>query len=244
VSGLAAAVSHELRQPLSAIRANAEAGAVLLGQTPPDVDEARVIFQDILRDDVRASEVMEHFRVLLRKRDPVSTTVDLNGVCRHTARLMEHEVTRRRAKLVLALDPNVPQVRGDPVQLQQVVINLTLNALDAVSESAPDRKVVLGTATSNAEVEVYVSDTGPGLPPIVQQRLFEPFFSTKPSGLGMGLPIVRTIVERHQGSLRAENRSAGGALFTVTLPAAEASGRESGDSSTASGGLTIEAGSH
>ena len=219
VSGLAAAVSHELRQPLTAIRINAEAGARLLARDPPDLDEVRIIFQDIVRDDVRASEVIEQFRALLTKRDPVSTVIDLNGVCRSTARLVDHEVRVRRARLAIALDPELPLVRGDPVLLQQVIINLTLNALDAVAASSPDREVVLGTAVCDGGVEVYVQDSGPGLAPEVRKRLFEPFFSTKPHGLGMGLTIVRTIVERHGGSLRSENGSGGGALFTVTLPA-------------------------
>ena len=218
VSGLAAAVSHEMRQPLAAIRMNAEAGNHFLERTPPDVDEAREALQAIVRDDVRASEVVEHFRDLLRKQDPISTTVDLNEVCRTTAKLVEHEVIGRGARLVLSLDPNVPSIRGDPVQLQQVLINLTLNALDAVSASTSDREAVISTATRNGDVEVHVSDTGPGLSAAVRQQLFEPFFSTKPHGLGMGLTIVRSIVERHHGTLRAENRSAGGALFTVTLP--------------------------
>ena len=223
VSGLAAAVSHEMRQPLAAIRMNAEAGDLFLAQNPPDVDEAREALQAIVRDDVRATEVVEHFRDLLRRQDPINTTVDLNAVCRNTAKLVEHEVTGRRARLVLSLDPNVPPVRGDPVQLQQVLINLTLNALDAVTASASDREAAISTAMSNGDIEIHVSDTGPGLSPAFQQRLFEPFFSTKPHGLGMGLTIVRSIVERHHGSLRAENRSAGGALFTVTLPTGEAS---------------------
>jgi C4-dicarboxylate-specific signal transduction histidine kinase len=219
MSGLAAAVSHELRQPLAAIRMNAEAGDLLLARTPPDLDEARLAFQAIVRDDVRASDVVEPFRDFLRKQDPTRTTVDLNEVCRNTAKLVEHEVTGRRARLILRLGADLPPVRGDPVQLQQVLINLTLNALDAVSASPSDREAVISTATSSGDVEVYVSDTGPGLSPAVQKRLFEPFFSTKPHGLGMGLTIVRSIVERHNGTLHAENRSVGGALFTVTLPA-------------------------
>ena len=223
VSGLAAAVSHEMRQPLTAIRVNAEAGNLFLARTPPDVHEAREALQAIVRDNVRASEVVEHFRDLLRKQDPISTTVDLNAVCRNTASLVEHEVSGRGARLVLRLGADVPPVRGDPVQLQQVLINLTLNALDAVVGSTSDREATIATVRNNGEVEVHVSDTGPGLSAAVQQRLFEPFFSTKAHGLGMGLTIVRAIVERHHGDLRAENRSVGGALFTVTLPAHEAS---------------------
>lgn len=223
VSGLAAAVSHELQQPLAAIRMNAEAGTLFLARTPPDLDEVRESLQAIVRDDVRASEVIEHFRALLRKQDPISTTVDLNAVCRQTAKLLEHEVTGRRARLILRLGTNIPSVRGDPVQLQQVLINLTLNALDAVSASPSDREAAISTAANNGDIEVHVSDTGPGLSPAVEQRLFEPFFSTKPHGLGMGLTIVRSIVERHHGTLRAENRPVGGAVFTVTLPVGQAS---------------------
>ena len=224
VNGLAAAVSHELRQPLAAIRMNAEAGGLLLTQTPPDVEEARLALQAIVRDDVRAAEVVDHYRALLRKQEPISTTVDLNAVCRTTAQLVEHEVTGRRARLVLRLDPDAPPVRGDPVQLQQLLINLTLNALDAVSASTSEREAAISTVRSNGDVEVHVSDTGPGLAPAVQHRLFEPFFSTKPHGLGMGLTIVRSIVERHNGRLHAENRPIGGALFTVTLPSGESNG--------------------
>ena len=225
VSGLAAAVSHELRQPLTAIRMNAAAGALLLARTPPDVDEARVIFQEIVRDDARASEVIEHFRTLLRKEGSVSTQVDLNTVCRNTAKLVEHEFTDRQARLVLRLDQQVPPVRGDPVQLQQALINLTLNALDALSTSTGDREAAISTGASNGEVMIHVTDTGPGLAPDVLERVFEPFFTTKPHGLGMGLTIVRTIVERHHGMLRAENLPAGGAVFTVRLPAGGANSR-------------------
>jgi signal transduction histidine kinase len=218
---LAIAVSHELRQPLAAILLNADAGARLLARTPPDVEEARLVLQDIARDDERAAEVVEHYRSLLRHRALVSTSVDLNAVCRDAARLVEPEVVVRRARLHLQLDPAVPPVLGDPVQLQQALINLTLNALESLTASAPSREVAIRTARNNGHVELHVSDTGPGLSPEVQRRLFEPFFTTKPHGLGMGVTIVRSIVERHHGSLRAENRAEGGALLTVTLPAAQ-----------------------
>jgi C4-dicarboxylate-specific signal transduction histidine kinase len=221
LTGLAAAVSHQLRQPLTAIRTNADAGALLLARTPPDVDEARQALQEIARDDARASEIIEHFRAHFRKHDPISTTVDLNAVCQQIAKLMAREVSDRQARLVLRLDPDVPPIRGDPVQLQQALINLTLNALDALSDWAPVREATISTVTHNGGVELRVSDTGPGLSPDVHQRLFEPFFSTKSHGVGMGLTIVRSIVERHHGFVRAENRSAGGALFTVTLPGGE-----------------------
>lgn len=222
VNELATAVSHQLRQPLTAIRVNASAGAMLLAQSPPNLDEARAALAAIEKDDARAAEIIEHYRALLRRHAPSPARVDINAVCRDTAKLVEHEVAARHARLVLKLDPNMSPVLGDRVGLQQAVINLTLNALDAMSESA-DREAAITTLMNTREVELRVSDTGPGLAPAVQRRLFEPFFSTKPHGLGMGLTTVRTIVERHHGALRAENGSTGGAVFTVTLPASNES---------------------
>lgn len=224
VSGLAAAVSHDLGQPLTAIRLNAEAAARLLALTPPAVDEVRAALGEIVSDDRRAAAIIEHFRALFQKHDPISTTVDLNDVCELTAKLLDHEVASRRARLVLKLDPNAPPVRGDPIQLQQALLNLSVNALDALV-AATDREVAISTLARNGAVEVRVTDTGPGLPPEVQRRLFEPFFSTKPHGLGMGLTIVRSIVERHHGKLRGDNGPDRGARFTITLPAAAASRR-------------------
>ena len=219
LNGLAAAVSHELRQPLAAIRTNAEAGVRLLGRNPPDVHEARLALQDIASDDARAGEVVEHYRALLRQQPPVSTDVDMNAVCRNAAKLVSSEVAVRRAHLELRLDPDIAKVRGDPVQLQQVVINLALNALEAISTSAPTREVAIRTTRNNGSVEVRVSDSGAGLPPELLDRFFEPFFTTKQHGLGMGMTIARTIVERHHGSIGATNSAAGGAVLTVTLPA-------------------------
>ena len=223
VSGLAAAVSHDLGQPLTAIRMNAEAAARLLALTPPAVDEVRAALGEIVSDDRRAAEIIDHFRTLFKKHDPISATVDLNDLCQLTAQLLDHEVALRRARLVLELDPKTPLVRGDPVQLQQALINLALNALDALATATTDREVIISTLADNRGVEVRVTDTGPGLPPDVKKRLFEPFFSTKPHGLGMGLTIVRSIVERHRGVLRADNGPDKGARFTMTLPATEAS---------------------
>jgi C4-dicarboxylate-specific signal transduction histidine kinase len=240
VGELAAAVSHELRQPLTAIRANAEAGALLLERTPLDVEEARAIFNDIVRDDERASDVIEHVRVLLRKQSPTHTLVDLNGICRHTARLLERDAKARGAVLELELDPGLPLIHGDLVQLEQVLINLALNALDAAAASKGHSVVVVGTAAAGGEVELFVHDTGPGLPPDFQRRGFQPFFTTKTHGLGLGLSIVRTIVERHRGRVRAENNLGGGASFTVTLPVEEATGSNRFQDARASGAPAVE----
>ena len=220
VGQLTAAVSHELRQPLMAIRAHAEAGALLLEQRVPDVEEARSIFHDIVRDNLRAAAVIDHMRMLLRKDRPTSGTVDVNAVCRLAAELLQRESGVRGARLELLLDPALPRVRGDAVQLQQLVLNLALNGLDATTLSVGARVVEIGTQGRAEDVEVFVRDTGPGIPEKIQQHLFEAFYSTKPHGLGMGLAIVRAIVDAHRGTVCGENNAGGGAIFRVVLPAA------------------------
>jgi signal transduction histidine kinase len=148
--------------------------------------------------------------------------VDLNGICERATELLVHDAALRGVQLRLSLERGLPPVIGDAVQLQQVVLNLALNAMDAVQASPRTREVVLGTAAgSDGELEIFVRDTGPGLSPDVRLRVFEPFFSTKAQGLGMGLAIVRRIVERHRGRVQAENEEAGGAVFRVQLPIAD-----------------------
>jgi C4-dicarboxylate-specific signal transduction histidine kinase len=220
VGELAATISHELRQPLAAIRVNAEAGAQLLTLNPSEAAEAREIFQSIVADDARAVELIEGVRKLLRKEDSPSTTVDLNGVCRDALRMLQHDAVLRGARLELVLAEESPLVMGDRVQLQQVVLNLALNALESVSVSAGERSVIIVTESAADRAELVVYDTGPGIPTDVQPRLFESFFSTKAGGLGLGLVIVRSIVERHNGRIRVENRPSGGALFRVRFPIA------------------------
>jgi C4-dicarboxylate-specific signal transduction histidine kinase len=157
-SQLAAAVSHELRQPLTSIRAHAETGAMLLGQPAPNMREAREIFQDILRDDARATEVIDHIRMLLRNEKPASAAVDLNGVCQQAVQLLERAAGERGVSLGISLERQLPSVRGDAVQLQQVVLNLTLNALDAAASSELERRVFVGTIAQREHVEVFVRD--------------------------------------------------------------------------------------
>jgi len=220
VGELSATMSHDLRQPLAAIRANAEAGARLLAFSPPDLGEVREIFQSIVEDDTRAADVIEGVRKLLRKDEMFATTVDLNQICQESVRLLQHEAALRQTRLELSLSAAHPTVAGDPVQLQQVVLNLMLNGLEAVSTSTAERAVFIRTETNADGVELTVHDSGPGLSANVHPHLFDPFFSTKAGGLGLGLVIVRSIVERHNGRVRAENHSLGGALFRVRLPAA------------------------
>jgi len=217
---LTAALSHELRQPLAAIRANAEAGGMLLDRNPSDVREAREAFRDIASDDVRAVEVLNRIRALVRSDDQIAASVDVNEVCERVSQLVMYDAVQRGVQFRLSPEPDLPTVIGDSVQLQQVVLNLVLNAVEAAQASPRIREVVLGTsaARSGEEVEVFVRDTGPGLSTEAKLRAFEPFYSTKQHGLGMGLAIVRTIVERHRGQVHAENGNGGGANFRVRLP--------------------------
>jgi len=222
VGELAAAIAHELQQPLAAIRANAEAGAVLLERSSPDMDEARQIFREIVADDARAAEVIHHVRALLRNEDVATSAVDVNAVCRGTARLLRRGAIQRRTRLELQLEEPLPSVVGHAGQLQQALLNLGLNALDAASEVERERVVTFRTRRLEEAIEVAVHDSGAGLGPDVQRHLFESYFSTKAHGLGLGLVIVRAIAERHQGRVHAENDPTGGAVFRIVLPVAGA----------------------
>jgi len=228
VGELAATMSHELRQPLAAIRMNAEAGAKIVARaTGPLGDEEREmceeIFGDIVADNVLASDIITRVRALVRREELRPQAVDLNEICRTSARVLHYDLVARQADITFALDPRQPTVTGDPVQLQQVVLNLLVNALDAAAASTTPQ-VTISTEVRGEEVEVAVRDNGPGLTSDVQQHLFESFFTTKPQGLGLGLPIVQSIVERHHGRVRAENADEGGAIFRVTLPGTRSAG--------------------
>jgi signal transduction histidine kinase len=222
VGELAATIGHELRQPLAAMRANAETGAKFVAGAdrefgPEDRRLCGEIFSDIIADNDQASEVIIRVRALLRGQELPSTSVDLNEVCRASARLLQHEALTRHAELSLSLDPHLPAVTGDPVQFEQVVLNLVLNALEA-SGSSPSPRVLIRTVGREEEVDVVVSDNGPGFAAGAQPHLFESFFTTKPQGLGLGLVIVQSIVERYRGRISAENGEEGGATFHVTIP--------------------------
>ena len=220
---LASAIAHELRQPLGAIQCNAEAAEIFLEHDPPDRDELRAILGDIRSDNQRAIGVIERLRALLQRRlltpRAISVADDVLEPLRTLARFdaMAHEV-----RLAIEAAPALPMVSGDPVHLQQVLLNLVLNALDAVADQPADRRQVTVRAQrlGEHEVEVAVSDLGPGIAPGRIGHLFEPFFTTKPNGMGIGLSISRTIVEAHGGRIWAENNVGEGATFRFTLPMA------------------------
>lgn len=223
---LASSLAHELAQPLGAILRNAEAAELFLQAESPDLDEIKAILADIRSDDHRAGDVIARMRGLLRRREPRTERLDVGRVVVGVTALVRPDALSRSVRIELDLSRDVPDARGDGVHLQQVVLNLLMNGLDAVEGSPPDRRTLtVRTSRSGADsVEIAVSDSGRGIPPEVLPRLFEPFFTTKSNGMGLGLSICRTLLEAHGGSIAAESRPGAGATFRVTLPADTTSG--------------------
>jgi len=218
---LASALTHELNQPLGAILRNTEAGEVFLQKEPPDLQEVRAILADIRRDDQRAGSVIDRMRSLFKKRSLELKTLDLGGLLAETVALAQPDARVRRINLSLQVPFRLPAVRGDRVHLQQVLLNLILNGMDAMAGNAETERLLTVSAKTAADggVEVSVSDRGTGISAEKLERLFEPFFTTKPDGMGMGLAISQTIIEAHGGKIRAENNVVRGAVFKFTLPA-------------------------
>jgi C4-dicarboxylate-specific signal transduction histidine kinase len=222
IAALSASIAHELNQPLGAILSNAEAAELLLDRQPLDVTLVKEMLTDIRQSDQRAADVITHMRELLRRDDSEPLEIDMNDVIRHVIELLAPEARQRGIAFSTALDSRRLSVRANSVHMQQVVLNLALNGMDAMRDVAPgNRRLTIQTALlDNATVEVAISDSGPGLPVDMLKRVFEPFFTTKPEGIGLGLSIAHTIIERAGGSISAENRPTGGAVFRFSLPAA------------------------
>ncbi len=221
LSELSGSLAHELNQPLAIILTNAQAAQRLLAQQVPDLAEVRDILADIVSEDERAGEVIKRLRMLLKPGQTHLQPLNANAIAEDVLRIVRSDFIERGIKVHAKLDESVPPVVGDRVQLQQVLLNLILNAGDAMAaNSPPDRRLTLGTAHGDGTVRVSVSDTGCGLPPDAE-RIFEPFYTTKKDGLGLGLPICRSIISAHHGRLWAEPNVATrrGATFHVELPA-------------------------
>jgi signal transduction histidine kinase len=218
---LTTSIAHELNQPLGSILTNTETAELMLKGSSPDLDEVREILADIRRDDQRASEVIRRLRSVLKKTPFEIRDIDLNNTVREAIGFVAAVADRRGVALKFASVPGELRVKGDPVQLQQVILNLIINAMDAISEAdAQAREVSVSTARSNPHAEIRIGDTGPGIAAADLKSVFDPFFTTKQNGMGMGLAIVRTIVEAHHGQISAENQTSGGALFTIRIPMA------------------------
>ena len=217
---LTASLAHELNQPLTAILNNAEVALQHLDATSLNLAGLREILADIIADDNRATQVIHRLRALVRKGDLAYAALDINDVVAEVAQLVRNDVVLRKVPMTVELAPGLPGILGDRIQLQQVVLNIVLNGLEAMVEpDGRDRALAIRTARAgDAAVMVTVEDSGVGIDVADVERMFEPLYTTKPDGLGMGLAIARTIVHAHGGQLRASNNAAGGATFGFTLP--------------------------
>ncbi|QCP52625.1 PAS domain S-box protein [Trinickia violacea] len=218
---LAGSLAHELNQPLTAILSNSQAAQRFMDADPINVSEVRESLKDIVADNCRASEIIRKMRALVRKGDVELQSLDVGNVVRDVVLLVHSDAIMRGIRTRLETPAVLPPVRGDKVQLQQVVLNLLLNAFDAMHECLPaDRVVDVQIAWKPGEmVRIAVRDRGPGLTVDQMDKIFKPFFTSKPHGLGLGLSISRNIVAAHGGRLWAENNGARGASFYVSLPA-------------------------
>lgn len=216
---LASSIAHELNQPLGAMLRNTDSAELLLERVPPDIAGAKSALADIRRDNERAGEVIERVRALLKRRQVEPAPQNLPELIREVVSMSQSIALAKNVQLQVELEPDLPLVPGDRVQVQQVLLNLVLNALDALNAgTAPAKKILVRARRLEGWVEILVSDTGPGIAPEHLARLFEPFFTTKQHGLGVGLPISRSIAQAHHGELTAENNPGGGATFRLRLP--------------------------
>jgi len=217
---LSGAFAHELNQPLTAILSNAHAARLILEQVPVNLSEIRDILDDIVDDDCRAGGVIDRLRGLMKKNNASFKPLDFNSVVREVLDLAHSDLIGRNVAVNTALYHDLPPVRGDKVQLQQLLLNLVMNACDAMDTvERSSRILTLSTAPEvNGTIRVSIIDRGRGISPNLALRVFEPFFTTKEHGLGLGLSICRTIVAAHNGRLDVSNNPEGGAIFSITLP--------------------------
>ena len=218
-SELTASIAHEMNQPLGAILANAETADAILKSPTPDIAELKDIVKDILHDDRRAGEVIRRMRSLLKKAPFDPKNYDLNEVVRETVNLLSAVAVGRKVELISFLSPVALPIICDNIQIQQVIINLVVNAVDAMKDMpAENRSISIQTSRVENFAQLSVSDRGPGIPEEKLKEVFEPFFTSKAEGMGMGLSIARTIIDAHNGSIWAKNRDHGGASFRINLP--------------------------
>jgi PAS domain S-box-containing protein len=221
MGALAGSIAHELNQPLTAILSNAQAGTRFLANPAPNVTEVRAVLQDIAQDTKRAGEVIRQMRKLVKKDDPQFESIDPGHMIHEVVRLLHSDTVIRKVQIALDCRADLASVRGDSVQLQQVLLNLLLNAFDAMKDVAELDRIVRVRAWQPEEaraIQIEVSDRGAGIQPEKLPRIFEPFQTTKREGLGLGLSISRSIVEAHGGQLWVEKNSNRGATFCFTIP--------------------------
>ena len=217
---LATSLAHELSQPLGAILRNTEAAELMLEAQILDRESLKEVVADIQRDDRRAGQVIDRLRALLMRRQMDFQSLELDELVQDVLMLVRADSASRDVSIDFKLEPSLPRIKGDRVHLSQVLLNLILNAMDAVADLTPDRRrVAVGVGRSDElRIELYVADAGEGIPSDAAARIFEPFFTTKAAGMGMGLAISRSIVERHGGSISLTSEFGSGARFSVMLP--------------------------
>ena len=217
---LAASIAHEVNQPIAGAVTNADAGLRWLSTRPPNLEEVREAFERIIKDSKRAGDVIGRVRNLIKKAPPRNDPLDVNEMLLEVVALTRGELPRNGVSLQTQLSEGLPLIHGDRVQLQQVILNLILNAIEAMSEvSEGSRELLVSTGNEQSgAVLVAVRDSGPGLDPASLDQLFDAFYTTKPGGMGMGLSICRSIVEVHRGRIWAEANVPQGATFQFTLP--------------------------
>jgi signal transduction histidine kinase len=216
---LSGSLAHELNQPLAAILSNAQAALRFLDR-PELKEELRETLADIVEDDKRAGEVIRRLRAMLKKEEVKYRRLDLNELISDVLRLYRSDLLNRRVAITLALAPEVPEVEGDPVQLQQVMLNLLINACDAMDPVEEGRKLTIRTVVADAHaehVQVAVSDVGDGIAPGELDHVFEPFVTSKSEGMGLGLAVCRTIIHAHHGRIWCENNPGRGVTFRFEL---------------------------
>jgi C4-dicarboxylate-specific signal transduction histidine kinase len=221
---LSGGIAHELTQPLAAILANAEAAKILFAGKKTDQHEIGEILDDIIGEGNRATEVIHQLRRMLKKGDVKLEPLDANGLVCSTLRLVHSELIGRRIRIDTELEKPLAAVAGNAVQLQQVILNLLMNAADAMNEISPSRRIIVISTrmVREREIQIRVTDRGAGVPPALKAKLFQPFFTTKEGGLGLGLSISSSLVEQHGGELHLENNPEGGTIAWFGLPIHEA----------------------
>ena len=216
---LTASIAHEINQPLTAVVTHGHACIEWLSATPPNLEKTRQTVERIIQDGTRAGAVIRRVRALFKKEAPTKTWIDVNEVIHELTTFVHDEAVRRCIIIHTDLVPGLPKVKADRVQLQQVVLNLIMNGMDAVADIPDDRKEIrISARAEGAEVAVQVEDSGSGLDAETAERIFSPFYTTKAHGTGLGLSLSRSIIEAHDGRLWASPRLSGGAVFQFTLP--------------------------
>jgi signal transduction histidine kinase len=217
---LTASIAHEINQPLAAVVANGHACLQWLSGTPPNLEKARHSTERIIQDGTRAGDVLRQIRALFRKEQPTKQWLDLNSLIEELVGFLRHEAGSRHVSIRMDLAKPILLVKADRVQLQQVVVNLIMNAMDAMTDTKTLEKeiVIRSRKNSSDEALVAVEDCGTGIKPEIASKIFDPFFTTKPQGIGMGLSISRSIIESHEGKLWMSASPTGGALFQFALP--------------------------